>query len=72
MPGLGYVTVPSVLVEPLNVSFTVTVLPSSVAGAPNAKAAVAVAEPCGVGNALVSHVAVAVFVPGEPSGRGHE
>ena len=52
-------------------SVTVTVLPSSVVGVPNVKPAVAAAEPCGVGNAVVSHVAVAVFVPDEPLGSGH-
>jgi len=73
--GREYVNVPGpvpngVAGAPLNASVTVTVLPTSVAGAPKEYAAVPVAEPCGAGKSEVPQLAVEVFVPAEPLGSG--
>src|SRR5258708_27689207 len=56
------VSVPSVVDVPLNVSVTVIVLFTDVVGAVNAPPAVPLAVPSGVDAAVLSHVAVAVFV----------
>ena len=60
------VTVPRVVVDPLNVSVTVIVLLTIVVGVVKATGAVPLAVPVGVWAVSLFQVAVAVFVRDEP------